>query len=129
MFIKHLAIVSSTDMNANCLLKILYQHLCWKTGWKMEKKQKIHYLFIYKRIFTILLGTITIPCPLGKYIEHFFLIVKTKSRLSTFVSIFSTIFQISKTKFRVFLRETCRNWTKLFTWTCDSSQVSHTVKT
>ena len=26
----------------------------------MEKKIKIHYLFIYKRIFTILLGTITI---------------------------------------------------------------------
>ena len=54
---------------------------------------------------------------LVKYIENFFLIVKTKSNLSTFVFIFSTIFQISKTKFYVFWREKCSDILIHFTLT------------
>ena len=48
---------------------------------------------------------------LAKHIGIFF-IVATKSSLSTSLFIFSTISQILKTKFYVFWKQTCRNWTK-----------------
>ena len=63
-----------------------------------------------------------------KYIENFFFIVKTKSSLSMSVFIFSAISQILQTAFYVFCTQTCRNWTKSFTWTCYFSQVSHGLK-
>ena len=61
---------------------------------------------------------------LAKYIEKFVFIVKTKSSLiSMSVSIFSTISQILKTKLYVFWTQTCKSWTKFFTWACYCSQV------
>ena len=59
------------------------------------------------------------------YHENFFHYIKTKSSLFTFVLIFSTLSQILKTELNIFWTQTCRNWTKLFTWTCYSSQISH----
>ena len=65
---------------------------------------------------------------LAKYIRKNFFIVETKCNLSTSVFIFSTIPQILRTKFYVFWTQTCRNWTKLFTWTWHFPQVSHSLK-
>ena len=47
-----------------------------------------------------------------------FKIWETKSNLPTSVFIFSTVFQILKTKLFVFWAQACRKWTELFTWTC-----------
>ena len=63
-----------------------------------------------------------------KIFWNFFSITKTKSSLFKSVFIFSTMSQISKTKFHVFWIQVYRNWTKLLTWTCYFSQVSHAFK-
>ena len=66
---------------------------------------------------------------LAKNISEFFFIIKAKTSLSTSVFILSTISQCLKTKFYIFWTQTCRNWTKLFTWTNYISKVSHALKT
>ena len=43
-------------------------------------------------------------------------------------NIFFAIFPILKRKFCVFCTQTCRRWTKLFTWTCHFPQESHALK-
>ena len=65
---------------------------------------------------------------LAKYIGNFFFIIKLESSLSTTVFIYSTISQISKTKFYVFWTQTCRNWTKLLTLSYYFSHVTHGLK-
>ena len=65
---------------------------------------------------------------LAKYTEIFVFIIKTESSPSTSVFIFSNISWILKTKFYIFWIQTCRKWTKLFTWTFYFSQVSYALK-
>ena len=60
-----------------------------------------------------------------KYFGNFFFHYQNKNSLSMSVFISSAITQILKTKFYGFWTQTCRNWTKLFTWICYFSQVSH----
>ena len=62
------------------------------------------------------------------FILVFYMFVKTKSSLSTFIFIFSTIFQILVTRLYLFWTQTCRNWTKLFIRIFYFSQVSHVLK-
>ena len=50
-------------------------------------------------------------------LRNSFSIIETKSSISTSIFILSTISQILKTKFYVCWTQTCRNRTKLFTWT------------
>ena len=66
---------------------------------------------------------------LAKFNGNLFFIIKTKNSPSTSAFIFSTIFQISKTKFScIFWTQKCRNWMKLFTWIFYFSQVSYHLK-
>ena len=67
-------------------------------------------------------------CPIqAKYIGTYFFFIKTQSSLTS-LFIISTSSQIFKTKFDVFWTQTCRNWSKLITWTWYIPQVSHALK-
>ena len=100
--------------------KVLYIKFCFLNlgNGREDKKGRRQITFDFKN------GKSSIS---AKYIGICFIIVKSKSSLSTSVFIFSTISLILQTKLNVFQTKTCRNWTQLFTWTCYFSQVSHAL--